>query len=78
MLLHYLDESKRPPLLDYKPKSDKALLVDLVMNNPELKPKQLFQLKQYITIGALAFISSTVIDTSYVLNRAISNISKKL
>jgi hypothetical protein len=46
VLLHYLDEleSQRPLLLDYKPKSEKALLVDLVMNNPELKPKKLFQL----------------------------------
>jgi hypothetical protein len=46
VLLHYLNEieSKRPALLDYKPKNDKTLLIDLVMNNPTLKPKQLFQL----------------------------------
>lgn len=55
VLLHYLDEleSKRPLLLDYKPKSEKALLVDLVMNNPDLKPKKLFQLyglKQALTV----------------------------
>ncbi len=54
MLLHYLDEieSKRPPLLDYKPSNDKALLVDLVLNNPELSPTkilQLFGLKQVLT-----------------------------
>ncbi len=51
ILLHYLDEieSKRPPLLDYKPVNDKALLADLIFNNPELSPAkilQLFGLKQ--------------------------------
>jgi len=46
VLLYYLDEleRKRPLLLDYKQTNDKALLVDLVMNNPELKPKQIAQM----------------------------------
>ena len=51
VLLYYLDEleSKRPLLLDYKPAHEKALLADLVLNNPELSPTkilQLFGLKQ--------------------------------
>ena len=51
VLLHYLDEleARRPPLLDYKLSSDKALLADLVLNNPQLSPTkilQLFGLKQ--------------------------------
>ena len=58
VLLHYLDEleSKRPILLDYKAKSDKQLLVDLVFNNPHLAPKQilqLFGLKQAMNIMSL-------------------------
>lgn len=46
ILLHYLDEleSKRPPLLDYKVSTPKALLVDLIFNNPDLSPKQIFQM----------------------------------
>src|SRR3989344_2720740 len=38
VLLHYLDEleSKRLPLFDYKPTSPKSLLVDLVINNPNM------------------------------------------
>ncbi len=46
VLLHYLDEleSKRPILLDYKATSDKALLCDLVFNNPDMRPKEIFQL----------------------------------
>lgn len=55
VLLHYLDEleRKRPPLLDYKQSHDKALLVDLVTNNPDLTLKQvmqLFGLKQALEI----------------------------
>ncbi len=43
ILLHYLDEleSKRPMLLDYKARNDKALLAALVCNNPTFTPKQL-------------------------------------
>ena len=46
ILLHYLDEleSKRPMLLDYKARNDKALLAALVCNNPTLTPKQLLML----------------------------------
>ena len=46
ILLHYLDEieRKRPILLDYKVSSDKALLVDLIFNNPDMSPKQIMQL----------------------------------
>lgn len=55
VLLHYLDEieSKRPPLLDYRPAHDKALLVELIFNNPELSPAkilQLFGLKQALNV----------------------------
>ena len=51
VLLHYLDEleSKRLPLFDYKPTSPKSLLVDLVINNPNMgirKTIQLYGLKQ--------------------------------
>lgn len=46
ILLHYLDEleSKRPPLLDYKTTNDRALLADLIFNNPESNLKQIMQL----------------------------------
>jgi hypothetical protein len=46
VLLHYLDEleRKRPLLLDYKVSSSKALLADLIMNNPDMSPKQIMQL----------------------------------
>lgn len=46
VLLHYIDEleSKRPKLLDYKVKSDKALLIDLIFNNMNLKPKEIIQM----------------------------------
>ena len=46
ILLHYLDEleSKRPPLLDYRAANDKALLADLIFNNPELGSKKIMQL----------------------------------
>lgn len=46
ILLHYLDEleSKRPPLLDYRAANDKALLADLIFNNPELGSKRILQI----------------------------------
>jgi len=46
VLLHNLDEleSKRLPLLDYKAASDKALLADLIFNNPELSMKKIMQI----------------------------------
>ena len=46
VLLHYLDEleSKRPTILDYKPANDKALLVDLIFNNPDLGSKNIIQI----------------------------------
>ena len=46
ILLHYLDEleSKRPALLNYRPRSDKDLLATLIINNPDLGPKKIFQL----------------------------------
>jgi len=55
VLLHYLDklESKRLALLDYTPKSDKALLVGLIMNNPTASANkiiQLFGLKKALAI----------------------------
>lgn len=37
-------ESKRPALLDYKIKSDEALLAALCINNPELGCKQILQI----------------------------------
>lgn len=45
VLLHYMDEleSKRPLLLDYKPKSPQGLLADLIFNNPDLTPKYIVQ-----------------------------------
>ena len=45
ILLHYIDEleSKRPPLLDYRAANDKALLADLVFNNPHLSTKKILQ-----------------------------------
>ena len=45
ILLHYIDEleSKRPPLLDYKPKNDQALLTALHMHNPTFTHKQVIQ-----------------------------------
>ncbi len=45
ILLHYMDEleSRRPPLLSYKPASDKALLVELMLNNPELSVNRIIQ-----------------------------------
>lgn len=46
LLLHYIDElaRKRTPLLDYKAGNSKALLSELTINNPDLPPKQIFQL----------------------------------
>jgi len=46
VLLHYLDEleRKRPALLDYKASSSRALLADLIMNNPDMSPKQILQI----------------------------------
>jgi hypothetical protein len=46
ILLHYLDEleSKRPALLDYKASNDKALLVELIVNNPELSARKIIQI----------------------------------
>lgn len=46
VLLHYLDEleSKRLPLLDYKPTSPNSLLANLVINNPNLGIRKLIQL----------------------------------
>lgn len=46
VLLHYFDElvSKRPLLLDYRSTNGKALLADLLFNNPNLGPKQILQL----------------------------------
>jgi len=58
VLLHYMDEleSRRPPLLDYKTSTSlrsfgatpgaagKALLADLIFNNPTLKPQKILQL----------------------------------
>ena len=46
ILLHYLDEleSKRPLLLDYKTSNYKALLADLIFNNPDLGPKRVLQM----------------------------------
>ena len=46
VLLHYFDEviQKRPKLLDYKTTNAKALLSDLIFNNPDLGPKQILQL----------------------------------
>ena len=46
ILLHYLDEleNKRPILLDYKTSNEKALLADLIFNNPALGPKKILQI----------------------------------
>ncbi len=46
VLLHYLDEleSKRFALLDFRAPNDTALLAGLVMNNPDLGPKQILQM----------------------------------
>lgn len=46
VLLHYLDEleSKQPKILDYKVTNDKALLADLIFNNPVLGSKRIMQI----------------------------------
>lgn len=46
VLLHYLDEleKQRPKLLDYKASNPRALLADLIINNPRLGAKRTIQL----------------------------------
>lgn len=46
VLLHYLDEleTQSIDLTSFKYNSDKELLSALIVNNPELKPKQIFQI----------------------------------
>jgi len=46
VLLHYLDqlECKRLVLLDARVTNDKALLAELIINNPDLGPKQIMQM----------------------------------
>lgn len=46
VLLHYLDEleSKRSVLMDFKGMDDKALLTDIILNNPELGSKKTLQI----------------------------------
>ncbi len=46
ILLHYLNEleKQRPKLLDYKTSNPKALLADLIINNPKLGAKRTIQL----------------------------------
>lgn len=46
VLLHYLDELERMrlPLMDYKASSPKALLADLIINNPQMKSRKLLQI----------------------------------
>lgn len=55
VLLHYLSEleKQRPKLLDYKVSDPKALLADLIINNPKLGAKhtiQLFGLKNALDV----------------------------
>lgn len=46
VLLYYLDEveSNRLPLFDYKPANPKALLAELIVQNPKLKLKRIMQI----------------------------------
>jgi len=46
ILPHYLDEleNKRPALIDYTAKNDKALLAELIINNPTVSANKIFQL----------------------------------
>ena len=46
VLLHYMDTlaQKRTPLLNYTSTNSKALLSELIINNSDLPPKQIFQL----------------------------------
>ncbi len=46
ILLNYLDEleSQRLSLVNYESTNDKALLTDLILNNPEISPKQILQM----------------------------------
>ena len=50
VLLHYLDEleNKRSPILDYKATNDKALLTDLIINNPHLSVKKIMQIYGFV------------------------------
>ena len=45
VLCHYINEleKRRSPLLDLKIIDDKALLADLIVNNPDMSPKQIMQ-----------------------------------
>ncbi len=69
VLLHYIDElqSKRPALLDYKPISDKALLAALIINNPDMKTKQILQLyglKKALDVASLRELRTMFAKTS--------------
>lgn len=46
VLLHYLEyvEQQRPALLDFKPKNNKDLVAQIMIHNPELKPRKILQL----------------------------------
>lgn len=37
-------ESKRPPILDYKAVNDKALLAELILNNPVMQASKILQI----------------------------------
>jgi hypothetical protein len=65
VLLHYFDEiiSKRPLILDYKAKNDKALLVDLIMNNSNAGPKPIIQF--FGLRKALELVSSRELSTMF-------------
>jgi hypothetical protein len=45
VLLHYVNEleSKRPKILNYKLANSKAVIAELVFNNPKLNPRKIFQ-----------------------------------
>lgn len=73
ILLHYLDEleSKRSIFLDYKASNEKALLADLIFNNPGLGPKKILQMYglkcalDAINIGELRLMFSSYSDRSW-------------
>ncbi len=46
VLCHYINEleKRRSPLLDLKAMDDKAFLADLIVNNPDMSPKQIMQI----------------------------------
>lgn len=46
VLLHYLEyiDQQRPPLLDFKPKSNVDLITQITIHNPQLKPRKILQL----------------------------------